>query len=80
VGQQVDDGVRPGERPTQRRLVEHVRLDGIRPEVREPHVTARRPRHARHAVARGQQHADGPLADDAGGSGDHDLGHAVPTA
>ena len=80
VGQQVDDGVRPVERAAQRRLVEHVGLDGARPEALEPLAAARGARHARDAVAGGEQLADGAPPDDARGSGDHDLVHARLTS
>jgi hypothetical protein len=76
VGEQVDDGVRPVERAAQRRLVEHVGLDGVRPEALEPLAAARGARHARDAVAGGEQLAHGAPPDDAGGSGDHYLVHA----
>ena len=61
------------------RLVEHVGLDGARPEALEPLAAARGARHAGDAVAGGKQRADGTLPDDAGGSGDHDLVHAQLT-
>ena len=77
--QQVDDGVGPVERAAQRRLVEHVGLDGARPEALELLATASGARHARDAVAGGKQLADGAPPDDARGSGDHDLVHAELT-
>jgi hypothetical protein len=77
VCQQVDDGVRPVERAAQRRLVEHVGLDGARAvEALEPLAAAGGARHARDAVASGDRLADGAPPDDARGSGDHDLTHA----
>ena len=79
VGQHVDDGVGPGERATQRRLVEHVGLDGARPEALQPLAAGRGARHARDAVPGGQELADGAAPDDAGRSGDHDLVHAELT-
>jgi len=45
VCQQVHHGVRPVERAPQRRLVEHVGLDGARPEALEPLAAARGARH-----------------------------------
>jgi len=57
-------------------LVEHVGLDGARPEALEPLAAPRGARHAGDAVPGGQQLADGAPPDDACGSGDHDLVHA----
>jgi hypothetical protein len=79
VCQQVDDGGRPIERAAQRRLIEHVGLDGARPKDLEPLAAARGARHAPDAVAGGEQLADGALSDDARGSGDHDLVRAELT-
>jgi hypothetical protein len=61
------------------RLVEHVGLDGARPEVLEPLAAARGTRHIRDAVAGGEQLANGAPPDDAGRSGDHDLVHTELT-
>ena len=47
------------------------------PEALEPLAAARGARHARDAVAGGEQLADGAPPDDACGSGDHDLVHAA---
>jgi hypothetical protein len=79
VGQQVDDGVHPVERTAQRRLVEHVSVDGVRAETLQPPTAVRRARDARHAVSGGEYLADGPPPDDTRGSGDHDLAHVELT-
>src|SRR3954453_1681283 len=78
VREQVDDGVRAVEDAPQRRLVEHVGLHGARAEALQQVAAARGARHARDAVAGGEQLADGAAADDTRGSGDHELVHADP--
>ena len=79
VRQQVHDGVRPVKRAAQRRLVEDVSLDGARPEALDPLAAIRGTRHARDAVAGGEQLTHGAPPDDARGSSDNDLVHTQLT-
>lgn len=75
VREEVDDGVRAGERGRQGGLVEDVSFDGTGPDALEQPPATRGPRDARDPVAGRQQLTHGTAPDDARGSGDHDVVH-----
>ena len=65
----------PTERGREGGRVEDVGVDGAGAEALEQAPAAQGPGDAADVVAGGMQFADRPAAEDAGGSGDHDVVH-----